>query len=293
MTSSTLAAITRSIDSFPTLPATAAKVLKVTNDPESSARDMMEAILPDQAMCIAILKVANSAFFGQPKEVSSLEKAVMVLGFNEIQSIVLGKAVFDIFKHISGFNDDMDRFWQHSFNCGLTAKIIARNLYLPQGNFFISGLIHDIGKLALFMTFPNDYLPPIWLAAEPAALMLQNEQDVFALNHQQVAARLLKRWFFPDPLVLAIEFHHSPADAPTDSKAYPLILSVADALTYFSPGTSETETLDTYIAKIYPDLKNTWLDAGLPWKEGMLEDWHEQMTEDDLANGSIMHVFSS
>ncbi len=294
MSCTTLTAISRSIDSFPALPSTASKVLKVTNDPESSARDMMEAILPDQAMCVAILKVANSAFFGQPREVSSLEKAVMVLGFNEIQSIVLGKAVFDIFRHISGFKEDMDRFWNHSFNCGLTAKVIAQSLYLPQGSFFIGGLIHDIGKLALFMTFPNDYPPPLWLATFPTPLMEKNERMVFALNHEQVAGRLLKRWFFPSPLIQAIEFHHAPEMSPGIT-AHALILSVADSMTYFRTCASSMDaaTIDQYMAKIYPDLQSIWLSAGLPWMDDMLHNWHEQVNREHHTNGILMNLFSS
>lgn len=255
---------------------------------------MMEAIISDQAMCTAILKVANSAFFGQPKEVSSLEKAVMVLGFNEIQSIVLGKAVFDTFKHISCCKDDMERFWSHSFNCGLTAKTIAQSLYLPQGNFFIAGLIHDIGKLALFMTFPNDYTPATWLAAKPTPLLQEQEKEIFALSHEQVAVKLLQRWFFPENLIQAIEFHHVPGASP-EHLASSLILSVADSITYFDTCalSLKTDTIDQFMAKLSPNLKKLWLHAGLPYNDEMLHNWHEQIIKDRHDNGNLMHVFSS
>ena len=87
----------KQIDSLPSLPATVSRVLAVTADPESCGDDLVNAILPDQAMCAAILKIANSAFFGIPREVATMDKAVNVLGFNEVHNIVLGKAVFNNF----------------------------------------------------------------------------------------------------------------------------------------------------------------------------------------------------
>ena len=79
----------RQMDSFPVLPATVAQILRVTGDPESSAGDLMAALLPDQSLCATVLKLANSALFGRPRRVDSLQAAIMVLGFNRVQSIAL------------------------------------------------------------------------------------------------------------------------------------------------------------------------------------------------------------
>ena len=84
------------IDSFPALPATVNRVIEITGNPESSANDLMQAILPDQSMCIAILKLANSAFFGRPRKVASIEEAIVVLGFQEIRNIILTQAVLTL-----------------------------------------------------------------------------------------------------------------------------------------------------------------------------------------------------
>ena len=83
----------RQMDSFPVLPVTVAQILRDTGAPESSAADLMAALLPDQSLCATVLKLANSALFGRPRRVDSLQAAIMVLGFNRVQSIALVKAM--------------------------------------------------------------------------------------------------------------------------------------------------------------------------------------------------------
>lgn len=89
MTITRLELIKQHIDSLPVLPTTVTRLMKLTRDPESSAKDIMETILPDQSLCFTILKIANSAFLGRPKKVDSIQTAVAVLGFNEVQNIAL------------------------------------------------------------------------------------------------------------------------------------------------------------------------------------------------------------
>ena len=143
--------LTEKIDSFPTLPTVVTRVMQVTADPKSSTKDLLAIISPDQSLTMSILKMANSAFFGLPREISSLQQALTILGFKEIQNLVLAKAVFNSFKNIQKngpFN--INKFWEHSFLCGLLSKIIANDIKKDNNEFFVAGLIHDIGKLIIF-----------------------------------------------------------------------------------------------------------------------------------------------
>jgi len=127
--------IEQQIEAFPLMSVTVSKVLEVTNNPESSANDLVKAILPDQIMCIAVLKIANSVLYGRPKQLDSLENAVTVLGFNEIQNIVLAKAAVKAFKQIpKAHQKEIDVFWDHAFTCGLVSKIIAEHINQPTDN---------------------------------------------------------------------------------------------------------------------------------------------------------------
>lgn len=116
----------------------------------------------------------------------------------------------------------------------------------------------------------------------------------FGLSHEQVAVKLLQRWFFPENLIQAIEFHHMPEASP-EPLAPSLILSVADSITYFETCalSLKTDTINQFMAKLFPDLKKLWLHAGLPYNDEMLHNWHEQIIEDRRDNGNLMYVFSS
>ncbi len=127
---------------------------------QDTRKRSIQAILPDRSMCVAILKIANSALYGRSERVNSLETAIMVLGFNEVRNIVLGRSVVTAFGRCKKNKAAIDQFWDHSFTCGLAAKTIAEHLGLSSpGQFFVGGLIHDIGKLAMLLTFPDEYSP--------------------------------------------------------------------------------------------------------------------------------------
>ena len=154
----------RQMDSFPVLPVTVAQILRVTGDPESSAADLMAALLPDQSLCATVLKLANSALFGRPRRVDSLQAAIMVLGFNRVQSIALVKAMLNTFSDLgSGSAPEVERFWEHAFLAAMAANHMARDLGLGLGASFMAGLLHDLGKLVLLQTFGDDYLAGRWL----------------------------------------------------------------------------------------------------------------------------------
>ncbi len=100
--------------------------MTVTSDPESSVQDVLEVILTDQSLCLTILKISNSVLFGRPKKVDSIKMAVSILGFNEVQRIALTKALVNSFSKIAQrHKSTIDKFWEHSFICGMTARIIA------------------------------------------------------------------------------------------------------------------------------------------------------------------------
>lgn len=296
MTVSKYEEIERHIDSFPSLPATVTQVLSVIGNPESSVQDLIQAILPDQSMCVAILKIANSALYGRSEKVSSLEKAIMVLGFNEVQNIVLGKSVVTAFGTICKKNKPViDQFWDHSFTCGLAAKTIAEHLGLSSpGQFFVGGLIHDIGKLAMLLTFPDQYLPSSWLAGFSSEEKLLEERQTFTISHDEVGSHLLKRWHFPESLLSAIEYHHAPDDAPKH-KGFPLLIQLADILAFLCCNQDFLADRDlfTTIPLYLPKFEKLWCEQNLPWDSYTLEAWFAWIKIDHSHGSAIMSILSS
>ena len=296
MTSAKYQEIARRIHSFPSLPATVVQVLSITDNPESTVQELIQAILPDQSMCVAILKIANSALYGRSEKVSSLEKAIIVLGFNEVQNIVLGRSVVTALNSLCRKNKAaIEQFWDHSFTCGLAAKTVAEHLGLSSpGQFFVGGLIHDIGKLAMLLTFPDEYLPANLLTGFSSEEKLQSERQGFSINHGEVGSLLLKRWNFPANLLSAIEFHHAPATAPLH-KGFPLLIQLADIMAFFCCNQDFLAGHDLFnVIPIYlPNFEKHWCAQNLPWDSFTLEAWFAWLKIDHSHGSAIMNILSS
>ncbi len=287
--------IYKQIDSLPSLPATVSRVLAVTSDPESCGNDLVNAILPDQAMCVAILKIANSAFFGIPREVATMDKAVNILGFNEVHNIVLGKAVFNSFKDIPpSSKHSVSAFWQHSFHCGLAAKLIAEDLNCPPSELFIAGLIHDIGKLAIFLTKPDEcqhVLDQNSLAHYVNSH--EQEQERLGLNHSVIGLRLLTRWMFPLQLLTTVGHHHHPEQC-VRYKLHPTIIQISDLLSILVADEEEQAT-DIYpqFTKLLPQGKALWAKLNLNVNEEKLQQWRQGLLASIEKDSAILNIFTS
>ncbi len=277
------------------MPATVSKVMAITANPESSANDLMQAILPDQTMCSTILKVANSAFFGIPRGVATIERAVVVLGYEEIRNIVIGKAIFSSFPQLSKENrNTVSLFWEHAFTCGLAAKIIGGHLNRSPSEFFIAGLIHDIGKLAMLMAFPNEY-PILRELSNPCnADDSADEHAKFAISHDKVGLQLANKWLLPAQLVAAIGYHHSPQEAPSH-KDYPLIVQVADilALMYCHSNCMERCDVEKIFVDFLPETSTMWKENELTWKTENFGLWFHLLQQHRENDQEILSIFSS
>ncbi len=285
----------KQVDSLPSLPVTVTKVLSVTADPDSSANDLVNAILPDQAMCATILKIANSAFFGMPRKVATMERAVTILGFNEIHNIVLGKAVFSAFQKMGkNFSQSMDYFWKHSFFCGLAAKIIAPKLKLPPGELFIAGLLHDIGQLVFFISTPEEYTPVIELRGTDHIKSRFLETETFGVDHAQVGFHLLERWLFPDQLLAAVGFHHQPQEC-TNHTTYAIAVQISDALSHLTKmHTRQQETpLLPQMTALLPDGEQLWQEYNLTIDETQLQEWMEDLKISQEKDSGILDILTS
>jgi putative nucleotidyltransferase with HDIG domain len=282
------------IDSLPPLPVTVANVIKVTTNVESSADDLVRAILPDQIMCAAILRMANSVLYGHSKEISSLRTAIVLLGFKEVQSIVMGKAAISTFRQtFRDNNEEMVKFWEHAFACGLAAKIIAENLKLATGQFFMGGLLHDIGKLVMFLALPEKYQPAERMVLFSTHERLAEEKQKFSVSHDTIGGRLLRKWLFPESLILAVEYHHCPQNSPT-MQGYPLIVQLADLLAFLcgNPELVEGRNLVAVITEYLPDIKEQWEGQNMLWNQIAIESWLAWLKIDIGYGSSIINILS-
>lgn len=295
MTTSSKSAIDVTIESLPALPATVTNVLAVSADPDSTAEDLMHAILPDQTMCSAILKVANSAFFGIPREVSTIQRAVVVLGYEEIRNIVIGKAIFATFPKLGKNNSqNIGLFWEHAFTSGLAAKIIAEQYQLNSSEYFVAGLIHDIGKLAMLITYPDTYPILRELSAFDHPHFTTDEQADFLVSHDQVGLKLTQSWLLPAPLVMATGYHHAPEKAP-DHRQYPLIVQLADTLSlmYCCSDISSGDDVVKIFNDFLPETTKLWEKNNIPLNPESPGRWFELLGERRESDQAILDILAS
>lgn len=287
--------INAQIDAFPALPSIVTQVLSITSDPESSADHLMKAILPDQSMCAAILKVANSAFYGLPREISTIEQAIVVLGQEEIKNIVLGKAIFASFpKMKKEHRNQIGLFWEHAYTCALAARVMAPQFNLTASELFIAGLIHDIGKIAMLVAFPNNYPLLHDLTIPSYASGIEKEKSDYGISHDTVGKQLAERWLLPDQLVMAIGYHHNPQDAPSH-RQFPLIIQAADSLSllYDSLDITVSQDVEKIFSDFLPETKEVWQKCELTWNNDYVGNWFEKLKYHREEEQSIFDMFSA
>jgi len=217
------------IRDLPTLPVVANNIIQITQNPKSSALEVGKAISQDQALTSKVLRMANSAYYGFPQKITTINHAIVILGFASIRNLVLAVSVFDMFSKRSG-NFDRGGFWKHSLACGVTAKLIAKRLGI--NNFeeiFISGLIHDLGKLVLDAYFGEEFTRVIDLVKVKGIPIREAEQELLGLDHAAVGGILANKWNLPPQLLKVIRFHHNPPQAG-ESMRVVAIVHVADVL---------------------------------------------------------------
>jgi HD-like signal output (HDOD) protein len=203
--------IVSKIEQLPTLPIVSQKIMELMADGETSFQDIVKVVENDQSLALKILKIANSSFYGSLSKISSLEHAMVKLGMNEVKSIVLGVSVHDFFSSPSNGIFDRARFWKHAIVCGQVAKYLG--MYYKIGNddtLFLSGLIHDMGKVVLDEYFHEDFLAIIGYIDAHKSPFSKAEKAITGTTHYQIAAKLLNQWKFPKQVIMQVLYHHAP-----------------------------------------------------------------------------------
>jgi len=203
----------RRLDEIPTLPGLFRKIVAVLDDDQASVRDLASIISDDQALTAKILKLANSAYYGRFRQVSTVEEAVMVVGFNEVKSASLSTTVFGKFSKKIPM-ETLAGLWVHSLASATAVNAMGgRGQEVGLEKMYVGALLHDIGKLVLHVVLGEDYLSLVNQAASESCLLLELEKRVLGCHHAQVGEWLAQKWHFPQDLKEVIGFHHHPLRA--------------------------------------------------------------------------------
>ncbi len=199
------------VNNLPTLPTVYSALSEAVDNPLTSSEDLAKLIASDQASAFKILKVINSPFYGFRRRIDTISQGILYLGFNEVKNIISALSVINFFsknKLILDFNP-VD-FWAHSIGVGITTRIIGttigeRNIE----NYFLAGIIHDIGKLVFFEFAPDDYKHVLEIVESENCFIKDAEAKVFGIDHTVAGQMLAEKWKMPQSIQDTIRQHHN------------------------------------------------------------------------------------
>ncbi|NPV09303.1 MAG: HDOD domain-containing protein [Anaerolineae bacterium] len=207
--------IPRALRQIPPLSQALIRALQLTRDPQSHRSELAQVLSLDQALSGHFLRMVNSAYYGLPRRIGSLDEAIAYLGFETVRKAVVGLAAHAWLScALPAYSLEPRGLWRHSVAVAEGAERIASARGLaPASEAHVAGLFHDVGKLVLDLLLDGK---PEWRAAveeEPGVDWTEVEYRLLGHHHAQVSAAVLSGWNLPEHIVEAVAWHHAPARA--------------------------------------------------------------------------------
>jgi putative nucleotidyltransferase with HDIG domain len=247
-----LVSVVSKIESLPSLPALYREVVEEVNSQDASLEKVAEIVSRDAGMSAKLLQLVNSAFFGLPTDVSSILRAVSLLGLGTIKTLILSVKIFSQFDR-PGL-PPISSLWSHSISTGMIARRIASHEDLGQKRIdeaFMAGLLHDVGKLILLDRFPEKCRETSATASSSGCQLWEAERKVLGTTHAQIGAYLMGIWGLSESLVEAIAFHHCPSTCSNSSIGTLTVVHLANSIEHCECGKKSSNSLDLhYLEKL-------------------------------------------
>jgi len=222
----------KKVNSFATLPEVTSKIIATVEDPKSTAGTLHKIVSHDPALVTRIMKVVNSAFYGLPGQIGSIERAIVLLGLNAIKNIAVAASLGQLFrgaKLCDGFTPK--DLWTHCIAVGVTARELAKQMKLPVADeAFLAGMIHDVGLLISLQTAPEQLRQVCEAAKTSDRAFVDLEREMMGMDHQQLGACLAEQWRFPKNCQLVAGHHHHPSALGDGNRMLVTLVYVADTI---------------------------------------------------------------
>lgn len=215
---------------LPTLPSIYYQVEDLIQSGHATVHSLSDIVCADPSITAKILMIVNSSSYGIRQEITTLQRAINILGFNELSSLVLSSTVVKMFKPSEGTHFSSAKFWEHSIAVAVASRVIARNLNkkfnLKTQEAFTAGLLHDIGKLIEKEFYPGQFAKALAHCRNFKTTLAKAEDQIFGFNHQHIGHALVLDWHLPAIYHSAIGFHHQPEIVDSKHPHYPVIATV-------------------------------------------------------------------
>jgi HD-like signal output (HDOD) protein len=226
------------IKTMPSLPTSLTKVLEICNNPQTSPADLNHVISLDPVLVGRVLKLINSAYYGLGQNVTSLARAIIMLGINTVKNLALSTTVMGHLSSKKASNGlDMEGFWRHSLCVGVSSKLLAKKRGIDPKfieEYFTSGLLHDIGKIPLNAVLSKDYVSTVSAADKARKSLLDAENDSLGFNHCASGAMIAAAWKLEGAVGDAIVHHHDPPEYQGDYQDILYTVAAANQFATFS-----------------------------------------------------------
>ena len=205
----------RQVNELPPLPDIAVKLLHMARDTSVAPRDFVEVIRYDAAITAKVLRLCNSAFYGLPRRVTSLQEAMVYLGVDALVNFVLAGCISGYFQEANrGYGLDPGELWKHSVGCAISSQLVAkRSLKDGSATPFTAGLLHDLGKIILNSFVAEDFRAALVLVQKYGLSFTEAEKKIVGFTHSEAGREVAEAWSLPEELVACIRYHHDPMAA--------------------------------------------------------------------------------
>ncbi len=197
-----------------TPPAVYFKFKEAIENPESSFSEFSAILSGDPGLLARLLKIVNSPYYGLSAKVETVQHAMTIVGLTQLSELVLATTVMNEFQGVPKDMLKLSEFWEHCLAVGVAAQIIAT--HRKESNverFYIAGMLHDIGILAICKKAPEKMVRALALCRSDQISLHKAERQIMGFSHVEVGVSLLKAWNLPERLLDAVGFHHSPSEA--------------------------------------------------------------------------------
>lgn len=219
------------LDALVTLPEVTARIHAIVNDPNSDPADLEEVISHDPTLVARVMKAVNSAFFGLSSEVKTLQRAIVMLGFTQINRLALAASMGQMFKGTLCPGVPVKQLWAHCIAVAVVARDMGGKIRPELAEeAFLAGMTHDLGLLASLTLAPEILSDVCDRAKSDARPFIELEKEATGLDHQQLGEALTRLWKFPGICQLTAGYHHQPLEVDAEERLVVGIVHIADTM---------------------------------------------------------------
>ncbi|MFP7753995.1 HDOD domain-containing protein [Thermodesulfobacteriota bacterium B35] len=258
---------------MPSLSTTVSKVLEICSRPDTAPNDLNRVISLDPVLTGQVLKLINSAYYSLVNKVTSLTRAIIMLGLNTVKNLALSTAIIRCVGQTRKSKVlPIRKFWAHSIGVGVMAKLLAAEQGVALGEreeYFVAGLLHDLGKIP----FGDEYTDVLTRVRQEQIALIAAERRVLEIDHEEVGRMIAEKWKLNPAITDAISHHHTPEQAAPENQQLVATIALADSyVCLFDIG---------YAGNRFPDeerLQQALELSGLSWE--MVSDLTETVEEE-------------